>query len=1145
MIRSLARSVAIYALTLLAAAPLTAQSGPAVDPILFQGMEWRLVGPFRGGRSVAVAGVAGDPLTYYFGATGGGVWKTTDAGNTWRNVSDGWFRTGSVGAVAVAPSDPNVVYVGMGEAPIRGVTTSHGDGVYRSTDAGRTWSHLGLEATEHISNVIVHPLDPDTVWVAAQGSSWKPNPERGIYRSTDGGATWQHVLHVSDEAGASDLTIDPSNPRVLFAGFWDHQRLPWQVRSGGPGSGVWKSSDGGDTWRRMPQKGMEAEGDDEDAAGPPMEDRRPNARGRRGPRGGSDAGKLPELMGKVGVAASARPGRVWALVEAEDGGLFRSDDGGETWTLVNGDRVLRARAWYYIHVEADPVDPDTVYVMNAPFMKSEDGGRTFRTIDTPHGDNHDLWIAPEDNRRMINGNDGGANVTFNGGESWSTQGNQPTAQFYRVDTDATFPYTIYGGQQDNSTVAIRSAAPGGIGVTDWHAVSGCESAHLAFDPDNPRYVYGGCYQGIIGEWDAVTRTERDVMAVPYLGLGVDPIDQPYRFNWNAPIEVSPHDPSVIYHAGNVLLRSSDRGVSWTEVSPDLTRDEEDKQQAGGAPITNEAAGGETYGTIFYIALSPHEEGVIWTGSDDGLVHLTRDGGESWNDVTPPELPESQINAIEVSPHDPGTAYLAVTRYKLGDYTPYGFRTEDYGATWRRIAGAGDFPEGSWLRVIREDPEYSGLLYAGTETGAWVSFDDGGRWQPLELGLPVVPVTDLQVREDDLVAATQGRAFWVLDDLAPLRAVPDMAGGDGDLRLLDPAPAHRVFWGGGWGGGGAVGENPPSGAVIDYYLSEELAGRLAAGPGGPGDAGDEEGEAMDEAAGDEGGEDGADEPAGPPALEMEIVDADGDVVRSYSSRPEGGPGGSGGGGGGGPFGGGGRDLLPVEAGMNRFVWDLQGEETLTVPDLFAFTGEVAPRMPPGRYTIRLTAPGAEGEEDDLVAEAELQVLEDPRVDTTGAGYAEQQALFADVRTLLEDLNDSVIRAREVKRQVEAQIARAEDLEDEDAAEAIEEAGKEIVKALEEWEGTVVQTETETFQDVINFRNKLDAQVGWLLNSVDTNGSMPSAGARPRYEELAGQWAEREEALEAILEDVAAYNDLVAEHGVPAVVVPPAGKHLEDE
>ncbi|HEX6201182.1 MAG TPA: hypothetical protein VF150_13030, partial [Thermoanaerobaculia bacterium] len=877
----------------------------------------------------------------------------------------------------------------------------------------------------------------------------------------------------------------------------------------------------GDTWRRMPQKGMEAAGEDEDELGPPMEGRRPNARGRRGPRGGSDAGKLPELMGKVGVAASARPGRVWALVEAEDGGLFRSDDGGETWTLVNGDRVLRARAWYYIHVEADPVDPDTVYVMNAPFMKSEDGGRTFRTIGTPHGDNHDLWIAPEDNRRMINGNDGGANVSFNGGESWSTQGNQPTAQFYRVDTDATFPYTIYGGQQDNSTVAIRSAAPGGIGVTDWHDVSGCESAHLAFDPENPRYVYGGCYQGIIGEWDAVTRTERDVMAVPYLGLGVDPIDQPYRFNWNAPIEVSPHDPSVIYHAGNVLLRSTDRGVSWTEVSPDLTRDEEDKQRAGGAPITNEAAGGETYNTIFYIALSPHEEGVIWTGSDDGLVHLTRNGGESWEDVTPPELPESQINAIEVSPHDPAKAYVAVTRYKLGDYRPYAFKTSDYGATWTAIAGGIPEGAGAWMRVVREDPERPGLLYAGTETGAWVSFDDGERWQPLELGLPVVPVTDLAVADGDLVAATQGRSFWVLDDLSPLRQVAaareEVAGAE--LHLYQPEPAVRVGWGGGFGR--AVGQNPPVGVVLDYVLSEELAESLK-GPRKP-DDGDEEAAAEDEeeAVGD-AEEAAADKPE-KPTLELDVLDADGRVLRRYSSKPEKGSR---------------TETLPAKAGMNRLVWDFQEEGTIEIPGLFGF-GDAQPVVPPGTYRVRLTA-------GDHEATREVEIVEDPRIDTTAAGYAEQQTLLAGIRAALNDLHDSVLRARTVKAQVEAEVERAEDLPgNEEGAEAIEEAGGELAKALKEWEDSVVQTKSQTFQDVVNFPNLLNAQLAFLFDAVD-DGPPTTKGALTRWQTLQAEWQEKKAALQTILdEQVAAFNALVAEHQVPAVVVPPEGKHLEDE
>jgi photosystem II stability/assembly factor-like uncharacterized protein len=1079
-----------------------------VDPALFQGMKWRSIGPYRGGRATAVTGVPGEPFTYYFGATGGGVWKTTDGGTTWKNVSDGHFETGSVGALAVAPSDPNVVYAGMGEAPIRGVTTSHGDGVYRTTDAGRTWTHLGLEGTEHISMVAVHPSDPDRAWVAAQGSAWQPTEERGVYRTKDGGATWERVLFVSDSAGASDLSMDATNPRVLYAAFWDHDREPWLVRSGGPGSGIWKTTDGGDTWKEI------GRGETEDG----------------------EEGGLPETMGKTAVAVSpADPDRVWVLVEADDGGLFRSDDGGKTFRKVNGERVLRARAWYYIHLFADPQDADTVYVLNAPFMKSIDGGKTFTPIRTPHGDNHHLWIHPGNNRWMINANDGGANVSFNGGETWSTQANQPTAQFYRVDVDRGFPYRIYGGQQDNSTVSIPSAALGGIEEGDWYPVGGCESAHVAFDPDDPRYVYAGCYQGIITEWDREIRNDRTVMAVPFLGLGAQPKDLPYRFNWNAPIEVSPHDPSVIYHAGNVLLRSTDRGRTWTEVSPDLTRDEEEKQGKGGAPITSEGAGGETYNTIFYIALSPHEEGTIWAGTDDGLVHLTRDGGETWEEVTPGGIGEAQINAIEVSPHDPAKAYVAVTRYKLGDYRPYAFKTGDYGATWTAIAGGIPEGAGAWMRVVREDPERPGLLYAGTETGAWLSFDDGTRWQPLELGLPVVPVTDLAVADGDLVAATQGRSFWVLDDLSPLRQVAaareEVAGAE--LHLFQPTPAVRVGWGGGFGQ--AEGQNPPLGVTIDYVLSEDLAESLT-GPGKSDAEEDEEGlkRPVSVPAGEGGGNE-ADEPE-KPTLELDILDAGGRVLRSYSSKPEKGGGGPGGGGPGG--GGGGSATLPAKAGMNRFVWPFQEEGVIEVPGLFGF-GDAQPVVPPGTYRVRLTA----GEHE---ATREVEVVEDPRIDTTTAEYAETQALLADIRAALNELHDSVLRARTVKAQVEAEVERAEDLEgNEEGAEAIAEAGGELAKALKEWEDSVVQTKSQTFQDVVNFPNLLNAQLAFLFDAVD-DGPPNTEGALTRWGTLESQWQERKAALQTILDaDVAAFNALVAEHQVPAVVVPLAGKHLEDE
>jgi len=1075
---------------------------PAVKPELFQGMKWRNVGPFRGGRVTAVAGVAQEPYTYYFGSTGGGVWKTEDAGTTWQNVSDGFFETGTVGALAVAPSDPNVVYAGMGEAPVRGVTTADGDGVYRSTDAGKTWTHLGLAATRHISGIAVHPDDPDVVYVGAQGSPWQDTPERGVYRSTDGGATWELVLHVSDDAGVSALSMDPTNPRILYAAFWDHRREPWVMRSGGPDSGVWKTTDGGDTWNRL------------------------------GAEKGPDDGGLPALMGKVGVAVSpAKPDRVWAMVEADDGGLFRSDDGGKSWRRVNDERVLRARAWYYTHVFADPTDPDTVYVLNAPFMKSVDGGRTFSRVDSPHGDNHALWVNPRDHRYMINGNDGGANVSLNGGATWSTQGNQPTAQFYRVDVDRQFPYHLYGGQQDNTTVDIASAAPGGIGRRDWHQVGGCESAHVAFDPDDPVLVYAGCYQGMISEHDQRTGLERSIAAIPYLGLGVEPKNQPYRFNWNAPIEVSPQDPNVLYHGANVLLRSDDRGVTWTEISPDLTRDELEKQGPGGEPITNESAGGEVYNTIFSVAPSPHDAATIWVGSDDGLVHLTRDGGGSWNDVTPPGVGEAQINAIEVSPHQAGAAYVAVTRYKLGDDTPLAFKTTDYGAHWSRITDG--IEDGDWVRVVREDPVRRGLLYAGTEGGAYVSFDDGGNWQPLQLNLPVVPVTDLKVAGDDLAAATQGRAFWILDDLSPLRQIGDGTG-DADLSLFRPADAVRAQFGG-RPGAGPEGQNPPSGAVIDYVLSEDLAATLSATPG-DGD----EGEAMTQAEGEQDemvAEEDAEQPSGP-ELELEIVDADGAVVRTFSSRPE--PGEDHGGGEEESFfGGGGSTILPTKAGMNRFVWDLRGEEATEIPGLVTFGDLGSPEMPPGTYTVRLTA-------GDREVTRTLKVLEDPRIDRSGftgdTSYAEQQALLAKIHDLLDALDDGVLQERRVREQVEQEIARAEDLSaagaNDEAAKAITEAGKKLVEDLKTWEESVIQSKTTNFQDIINYPNRLNAQIVYLFTSIDGSGPPVSAGAKTRFDELRDQWSQRKQALDELLgARVSGFNDLVREHQVPAVVVPP--------
>ena len=839
-----------------------AQTGDAqYDTALYHAMQWRNIGPHRGGRSVAASGVTADPFTYYFGGTGGGVWKTEDAGETWTNISDGYFKTGSVGAIAVSESDPNVIYVGMGEHAVRGVTTSHGDGVYKSTDAGKTWTHMGLAATRVIARIRVHPSNPDLVYVAAQGATHGPTPERGIYRSRDGGATWQQVLFVSKSAGASELSMDPTNPRMLYAGFWDHQRYPWTVVSGGPGSGIYKSSDGGDTWEEL-------------------------------------SSGLPELMGKTAVDVSpANPDRVWALIEAQgdEGGLYLSDDAGASWTQLNSERVTRARAWYYIEVYADPQDEETVYIMNAPFLKSVDGGKTFKQIRVPHGDQHDLWINPTNNRNMINANDGGANISFNGGQSWSTQQNQPTAQFYRVITDNRFPYYVYGGQQDNSTVAIASrTSDAGIDWKDWYRVGGCESAHVAFDPDDPVLVYAGCYQGQISRYDVRTKIARNIMAYPYLGLGMTPEDMRYRFNWNAPIVASPHDRSVIYHAGNVLLKTEDGGVGWVEVSPDLTRNEKAKQGPGGAPITNEAAGGENYNTIMYVIESPHEAGTIWVGTDDGLVHLTRDGGANWENVTPRDVGEAMINSIEVSPHDAASAYIVVTRYKFNDLTPHIYRTNDYGRSWRRIVRGID--EDAWVRAVREDPVRRGLLYAGTETGVYVSFDDGERWQTLQLNLPVVPVTDLKIQGNDLVASTQGRAFWILDDLSPLRQIDDEVSRAAAHVF---APGRAYLFGGSGDSLPRMGANPPQGAIVQYYLAD----------------------------------------APDSVVTLEILDGAGAVIRTYSSvKQEGSD----------------EKPIPAKAGQNRAVWDLRHEPLPKAEGLFVFGSLQGRRVMPGTYQVRLTA-----------------------------------------------------------------------------------------------------------------------------------------------------------------------------------------------
>ena len=1039
----------LFSLVLLCITILPGQGQDYIyDPSLYQAMEWRNIGPYRGGRATTVAGIKDDIFTYYMGTTGGGVWRTTDGGDTWKNISDKFFKTGSVGAIAVAESDPNVIYVGMGEAPIRGVTTSHGDGVYKSTDAGKTWTHVGLDRVRQISEVRIHPSNPDLVYVAAQGAPYGSNPERGIYRSEDGGASWELILYVDEDTGASDLSMDLTNPRILYAAMWNHRRYPWKVHSGGESSGIFKSTDGGDTWIEL-------------------------------------TGGLPEVMGKIGVAVSpANAERVWALVEADDGGLFRSDDAGDTWNRINEDRVLRARSWYYMHLFADPIDEETVYVLNAPMLKSVDGGTSFKPISTPHGDNHGLWINPDNNDVMINSNDGGANVSYNGGKTWSSQSNQPTAQFYRVNTDNRLNYYVYGGQQDNSSMAIASRTrDAGIGRDDWFPASGCESAYLAFDPDNPRLIYGGCYQGYITVYDTELKSNRPIDAYPSLRLGSDPIDQKYRFNWNAPIFVSPHNPSVVYHAGNKLLKTEDGGLSWTEISPDLTRNIPENLGNGGGPITNEAAGAEVYHTILYAVESPHEAGVLWAGTDDGLVHLTLDGGASWEDVTPNGrgngIGNAQINAIEVSPHDPGTAYLAVTAYKFNDFTPHVFKTTDYGKRWTRLVDG--IADEAFVRVVREDPMRKDLLYAGTETGIYISFNGGEQWQPFQLNLPVVPITDLKIQNNDLVVATQGRSFWILDDLSPLHQLNDQVA-DKNLHLFEPSDAYRIARGG--RPEANLGKNPPSGVILYYTL----------------------GELSDSA-----------------EVKLDILSLAGDTLRSYSTndKPSGPP--SAMPGGGAPKG------ISKKQGMNRFVWDFRHNNITRVPDIFTFGSLQGYRVAPGTYTAVLSVDGEESRQS-------FAVLADPMLDVSPADYEEQQALLAELYAYSDEIHTSVNRMDAIKKQVESLVALAKDRED---AAPIVDSGNELVTKIDEWKDQIVQRKQKTFQDVINFPNKLNAQFLYSLSSVDAVEPPLTQGEKMRFEDLQSEWmAHRAEMQDILDQDVPAFNTLYQQQAIPAIIIPEA-------
>jgi len=1019
-------------------------SKPAIvlNDSLYHGLKWRNIGPFRGGRSVTSTGVVGQPMTYYMGTTGGGIWKTTDDGITWKNVSDGQLKTGTVGALAVAESNPNIVVAGMGEHAARGVMTSMGDGVYKSTDAGKTWKHVGLDETRHISDVIIHPTNPDILFVAAQGAQYGPSQQRGVYRSTDGGSSWQRVLFVDENTGASSLTMDMNNPLILYAALWQHRRYPWKMESGGPSSGIYKSVDGGNTWKPL-TKG------------------------------------LPKTFGKAGISVSrANSERVFAVIEAEGtkGGVYRSDDAGKTWKQVNKNRINIARSWYYMEIFADPQDENVVYVLNAPVTKSIDGGRSFKPVPTPHGDNHHLWIHPHDNQKMINSNDGGANVSNNGGKSWSTQQNQATSQFYRVITDNLVPYNVYGGQQDNSAIAIASRTNDrGIDWKDWYSVAGCESAYLAFDPDNPEVVYGGCYQGIIEKWVRASREGKPIKEYPELGLGKVPKDFKYRYNWNAPIISSPHDRNTIYHAGNVVFKTNDGGHSWEVISPDLTRNEKDKQGPGGGPFTNEGAGGENYNTLMYLAASPHEKGVLYAGSDDGLLHLTKNEGADWTNITPPNIGNGIINSIDISPHDAATAYVVVMQYKNMDLRPYIFKTTDYGQSWSKITN-GITGEHTFVRVVREDKKKKGLLYAGTETGLYISMDDGQHWQQFQLNLPVVPINDLTIQDNDLVVATAGRSFWILDDVGAIQNSFDTAN---TLKIVEPKPSYRIL-------GGSIprpvpglGQNPKSGVTIDYYLPKKLDTIV---------------------------------------LKLEIVH-NGKTIRSYTNQKPKGfkswPGGP-------PK----PQVLPSKKGYNRFTWDFRKEAIPAIDKVFVFGNYQGSRVAPGTYTLKLTSAG------QTVA-TEAVVLANPKIEGTSAAYAEQQEVLNQLETTLKAMHEAVNQMRSVKTQLKSYKKL---LKGNASAKALLVKGDSLLQRITTWEEHLIQPKQKTFQDVINFHNQLNADFMHLKGFVDVAEPKVTAGAKQRLQDLLKAWKTYDDEKNSIVgTEMADYNTMYRSLELPALIL----------
>ena len=991
---------------------------------IYNSVKWRLVGPFRGGRAGTVSGVIDNNNLYYMGTAGGGVWKTEDAGNTWECISDGYFG-GSIGSVSVSESDPNIIYVGEGEQTLRG-NVSSGKGAWKSTDAGKSWSFIGLNNTEHISRIRIHPKNPDIVYFAALGNLWKPNKERGLYKSIDGGKSWKKILYVSDKAGVGDIVLDPNNPRIIYASTWEMKRNGYRMDSGGPDSKIFRSNDGGENWIDI-----------------------------------SNHKGLPEFpWGIIGITISpVNSNRIWIMIEADNGGLFRSDDAGETWEKVNSNRALRQRAWYYTRIYADTQNEDKIYVLNVSYGVSTDGGKTFKLKNAPHGDHHDLWIDPNNNSRMVVADDGGAQVSNDGGENWTTYFNQPTAQFYRVNTDNTFPYRIYGAQQDNSTIRISHRTSGGsITERDWESTAGGESAHLAPDPNNNDIVYGGTYKGYMMRRDHSINQTRSVNVWPDnpAGSGVEVMK--YRFNWNFPVIFSPHDSKKLYAGSNFLHQTTNEGQSWEVISPDLTRGLPETMKSSGGLITQDNTGAEFYANIFVIQESMREKGVIWVGSDDGLIHISKDNGDSWINVTPPESisPKlNMINSIDVSPFKDGTAYVAATSYKFGDYTPYLYKTSNYGDTWELITNG--IKSNYYTRVIRSDKVVEGLLYAGTEWGMFISFDDGKSWSSFQLNLPITSIRDLQVKENDLIAATHGRSFWMIDDLTPLHQLSqEMI--NKNFYLFKPDKSYRMHQSGGWGRVNTklVGENHPNGVIINYYIKNLKENDK---------------------------------------VRIDILDSENKIIQSYSNKnlddienndSK-------------PVLSNSQDIdyaltgmniksLKVKSGGNRLIWDMRYPGFTSFDGMVLYSSpNVGPKAIPGNYKVKMYY------NDDIVNQ-DFTIVKDPRISNTLDDYEEQFNFLIDVRNQVSRANQAIIDIREGRENlnfIKKQVNKNDQLLD-----LINEFDQKITVI----ENNIHMTKNRSRQDPLNYGIRINNRLAFLMADSQRGDYPPTDQSKGFFKEI---------------------------------------------